>query len=340
MPDDEIADDAPVPGEHEPTVPQFTVTLKGLEGEPAQLLGRKVHDYVTVLSRYMDLQRLDGVTVGVDYPAALAELDRGFEANEPLMATNDEIAVGAAMAPAVMRDGEVKAHIVLSANAVWPLTFEARDESHKQAIYVLAHECAHVEVTKSNDIAIPGSILQKTHDDVDDYVRWNIIFACWDEYAASRISASFGIQWPTYEQTFVTAIRETWPRANSFIRSYRYHSDHRQVIGEVAGAYGNLMKYASYLLGDLHGHGLSDATAEDAKRELDEDWFGPYFERLSQALAAAWEHRGTLKFRELAEVIGVIGLEVIEEGGMFFEKGPNGQVRLDVPFTPFTMPVV
>lgn len=339
MPDDD-ADDAALAGERDPTAPQFMVTMKGFEGEPAQLLGRKVHDYVTVLSRYMDLERLDGVTVAVDYPVALAELERGFEATGPLTATNDEIAVGAAMAPAVIRDGVVKAHIVLSASAVWALTFEERDESHRQAIYVLAHECAHVDVTKGNDIAMPGTILQKQISDIDGSVRWQISLGCWDEYAASRISASFGIQWPAFEQTFVTALKETWPRANSFIRSYRYHSDHGQIVAEVTGAYGILMRYASYLLGDLHGNGLSDDTAEEAKRELDEDWFGPYFERLSEALAAAWEHRGTPKFQEHVEIVGVIGMEVIEEGGMYFEKGANGNVRVDIPFTPFTMPAV
>jgi hypothetical protein len=322
----------------EPTAPEFSVTVQGLEEEPARLLGEKVHGYICGLSRFIDIERLDGVTVALDYPAALAQLDRGFQTSQRLSATDSEIAVGTGMAPAVLREGVVKTHIVLNANMVWPL-MSSEHEMQKLAIYLLAHECAHVEVQKGNDLAMPGTLLQRIAGDIEESVRWQIIMACWDEYAASRTSASFGMQWQAYEETFVASLKETWDRANGHIRAYRYHSNHDQVLGEVAGGYGNLMKYASYLLGDLHGQGLDINAAENAKRELGEDWFGPYFERLGEVLADAWGHRGGPGFRECAEAIGSIAIEVIEEGGLYFQKQPDGQVRIDIPLTYATTPV-
>jgi len=307
----------------EPTAPPFTVQVQGLDEEPARLLGNKVHGYITVLSTYIDLERLDGVTVAVDYSAALAQLDRGFEATLPLSATDDGIVIGAAMTPGVMRDGVVKSHIVINANVIWPLVAvendKAKDDSHRQALYLLAHECGHVEVFKLNDLAMPDILLKKSFGTIDETVRWQTIMPCWDEYAASRLSASFGIQWPYYEETFVKSLQQTWGRANDFIRAYRLHGNLEQVIGEVTNAYGNLIKYASYLLGDLHGHGLDTSVLKAAQPELADDWFGPYFERLEKAMADAWEHRGGPGFRERAELIGTIAARgrwhVLREAG-------------------------
>jgi hypothetical protein len=57
------------------------------------------------ISRYINLERLDGVTVAFDYDEALAELDRGFTPGRPLTRTSDDLILGVAMAPAVLRDG-------------------------------------------------------------------------------------------------------------------------------------------------------------------------------------------------------------------------------------------
>jgi hypothetical protein len=60
------------------------------------------------------------------------------------------------------------------------------------------------------------------HPNAHAHYRWEIIKACWDEYAVTQSCAPFG-QCPTdgYEETFITALAETPPRANNLIKAYR-----------------------------------------------------------------------------------------------------------------------
>ena len=86
------------------------------------------------------------------------------------------------------------------------------------------------------------------------HYRWEVTLACWDEYAATRISAPFGKETTDhYEETFIQALQTTRENANRAIRAYRLHHDHGRIAGEVFVEYGRLMKYAAYLLGDLDG---------------------------------------------------------------------------------------
>ncbi len=72
----------------------------------------------------MDLCRLDGVTVAIDYDAALAGLDRGMEGLRRLTRSNTEEMQGVAMSPAVMRDGNERTHLVFNAEMLVPLSPE------------------------------------------------------------------------------------------------------------------------------------------------------------------------------------------------------------------------
>lgn len=82
----------------------------------ANEIGPLVSECLTAVASELDLNLdyLDGVTSAFDYARALAELDRGFAASKPLAPTSD-LAVGIAMTPAVLRNGAVKAVIVLHA---------------------------------------------------------------------------------------------------------------------------------------------------------------------------------------------------------------------------------
>ncbi|NUJ81753.1 hypothetical protein HUN39_17325 [Methylocystis sp. FS] len=119
-----------------PTVPSFQIKFLDVEAEAAQRFGVVIGEYIQEISRYIDLERLDGVTIANDYPAALRQLDRGFTASHELTPTASELVTGVAMTPSVRRDGVVKAHMVLMAGVIFPL----EDEQHefwKDALYVL-----------------------------------------------------------------------------------------------------------------------------------------------------------------------------------------------------------
>src|SRR4051812_44268890 len=98
-----------------PTAPEgFPLSLNGGfdSKEQATEFANMVVGAIRVLSSFIDVERLDGVTIADDYDLALRNLDRGFEPGEPLARSNDERIVGVGMAPAVLRNGIVKGHLV------------------------------------------------------------------------------------------------------------------------------------------------------------------------------------------------------------------------------------
>ena len=153
----------------------------------------KLHSVLSVISQSIDLTNLDGVTVAFDYDEALADLDRGYETTYTLTATKG-VAIGVAMAPTVIRDGVIKTHLVLNANYALSILEGPGEETEYfwQSLHLIAHECAHVEVTAAFDKSFPGFLLQKTHSNILDNMRWQVILATWDEYAVCRIAGSIG----------------------------------------------------------------------------------------------------------------------------------------------------
>jgi len=322
-----------------PSAPEnISISLRGFDTEDhARAFGNMLATYVRELSRHIDLSALDGVTVAFDYAHALLDLDRGYETSHRLT-PSEGIVYGVAMTPSVMRDGRVKSHMVFHAGVLLAL----EDETHElygQALHMLAHECAHVEVTERFNAAFPGMLLQ-TKVGVHERYRWDIIKACWDEYAVTQICAPFGRR-PTedYEETFITALNETRQRANDLIKAYRLHGDHGRITGEVYGAYGELMKFAAYHLGNMVGLGLTLEDLPKTKAALEGHWFAPYFEKLKEACAAIAAHYGSWTDRGAFEALGDLADEIVVEGGVIvYGDREDGGFAVKVPFTPETMP--
>jgi hypothetical protein len=248
-------------------------------------------------------------------------------------------AVGLAMAPAVIRDGVLKVHIVMHAGLAVGL-MDQGSELYQLALHALAHECAHVEVTAKLDAAFPGFVLQHRHSDLHENLRWQSITACWDEYAAACISAPFG-QDPTseYEATFLTVLASARDNANELIKAYRLHGENGRIMGEVYSCYGDLMKFACYHLGNMAGRDLSLEELPETKAALEGHWYKPHFGRLKalcEELAAEYGRwRNTSKF----EAIGDLADELVRDGGLTVVHSDDG-LHIDVPFTSETMPAM
>ncbi len=138
-----------------PTAPEnMPISLRCFDTEEhARAFGDLVAIYVRSLSRYIDLTALDGITIAFDYAQALLDLDRGYDTKHKLT-PSEGIVLGAAMTPAVIREGKIKSHMLFNAGILLPLEDE-KSEFYEQALHVLAHECAHVEVTSRFDAAFP-----------------------------------------------------------------------------------------------------------------------------------------------------------------------------------------
>lgn len=316
----------------------FVVSARAFGSEDrAQQLGSLIGTCVRELSRQFELSRLDGVTVAHDYAQALLDLDRGYETTFQLTASDTHV-VGIAMTPSVIRDGTLKSHVVL--NAAYMAALE--DFKHVDfgfVLHTIAHECAHVEITHKFDTAFPGFLLRTAHADARIGYRWQIILACWDEYAATMLSAGFGTE-PTegYEDTFLKSLRDTSQQANEHIKAYRIHGSIDQILGEVYRGYGDLMKFTAYHLGNLRGLGRQLSEMPRTTEALRGHWFAPYFTRLDDALKDISKDYGTWTDKAAFEVVGDLADELLAQGGVHYKRRPDGRLGIDIPFTAETMP--
>lgn len=121
---DTVPDDTSIIPSPPPSIPPISIKVRGgcfATQDEAKTFANNLGDVLCEVSRYIDMRTIDGVTVGVDYTQALAELDRGRAEPRPLThATAEEDGViGAAMAPSVLRDGAVKPTSYFTSGFFW-----------------------------------------------------------------------------------------------------------------------------------------------------------------------------------------------------------------------------
>ncbi len=324
-----------------PTAPEnIGVSLRGFADEvSARRFGDLIAVTVRSISQYMSLERLDGITVAHDYDEALAQLERGFQPSRPLTRTSTDEISGVAMAPAVIRDGVVKAHLVFYAPYVLGLETEAGSDDFKRALYTVAHECAHVDDLKRRDEAFPKTILQLKNTDLQDSTLEPVASCLWEEYAACRLSAIFGPgQTEFLEQGLTSLLLVARNNANGAIREYRIHANVNQVVQEAGSHICRPLKIAAYLIGHLDGLGLD---FDDVPETRDAIAKSPYFHlvgQLGDALRGLWDNRGTWKSYGDFDVLKVLVKQAYADGGLFLQSLPGGRMHVDIPRTPDTMP--
>lgn len=290
------------------------------------------------ISCLINLERLDGVTVAYDYDEALAQFDRGYQSNRPLTRTADSRLLGVAMAPAVLRNGIVKGHLVFHAPVVLPLQNEG-DEHFHQALYIVAHECAHIEDLKHKDESFPGIILQRQITDYEEAVLEKLASALWDEYAACRISAVLGSgQTAVYEDSFVLVLAAARDDANNAIRSYRWHGDVNRVLEEASRPLCEPLRIAAYLVGHLDGIDEGWHAVPCARDALAVSAYQPFIDRLIAILRDLWSRRGRWQSRSVFMPLHDLGRDVLAHGGLILKARLDGSLYVDIPFTPETMP--
>src|SRR3546814_17616234 len=109
------------------------------------------------MGSFFDLSLLEGVTVAVDYDAALASIDQGMDGLRPFDRTNTEELQGVAKTCQVRRDGVTKSHIVFNAAMLVPLIAvdQTSQAERKEALCLIAHDCGPVGIQKPLEAADP-----------------------------------------------------------------------------------------------------------------------------------------------------------------------------------------
>jgi hypothetical protein len=327
------------------TMPPIGIDLSGYAKEEfARSVGEAINGWLQMFGKILNLKRLKQVVVSYNYDEALAAVDQGAPVSGPLKATNDEIAVGIAMTPTVLREGEAMSVMVLNAAYMAVLAVEETPGNaalREQVIYTLAHESAHVHDLDVRATCMPDIIL-KQRLSFRDGILFRIASGCWDEYIACRLSAFIareaGLR--PLEETFCAALIGARERANGAIRQYRMHADVSRVTNEVAAIYRRVMVYAAYLLGHIDGiDGDVAALVPKAMETLErEPYFKPFFSRLRDELRAMYVTYGEWKSLDVYEPLKQLADELLKLGGIDIQPRADEGAYVHVPFSAETKP--
>ncbi|WP_408602021.1 hypothetical protein [Pseudomonas sp. PLMAX] len=318
------------PTERVSTFSGCTISILGvLPEEFARHLGQATELCLRECGKGIDLGTLDGVTIAEDYLQALNQQDRGYQTNHVLTPTKD-MATGVAMSPRVLRDGQVKTHILLDASVFKPLA-DTKEPGFAQAFYLLAHECAHVEVTARFDSVFPGELLRRTFHRMEQKLQWDVILPAWDEYAACRRSCGIGAdQTEHYELILLDYLEKTPAENNAAISAYQKDLNGDQLLREVYRVHGDLLRIASYYLGHLAGAGESWQGRAAIRQALTGSWFHPFLERLDACLTSIWAEYGKWEDQSDFEEIGAIVDDMTEQAGVYWIPMQDGNTQVQL----------
>ncbi|MCK4130182.1 hypothetical protein HFK87_22170 [Ralstonia pseudosolanacearum] len=225
--------------------------------EMAEKLGKIVSIIVRETGRSFAIRTLDGMTFALDFPAALKGLDRGSPAMDIIQPQPREYGRAVARAVEVVRDGELKTHIVMSSIiADWLLS--DNEDSHAQAIHVivsmlaeLSHATHYEAPLKSLPVIPPDEISKMLHTAVS---------AAPSRYYCARESAFAD---PKAGERYAQLVKDSLAVAQKTIGTARLSY---RVSGDLDGLLRTALRQISFVLGHSaewlgHRDGLPDQDA-------------------------------------------------------------------------------
>jgi hypothetical protein len=304
----------------------LTVTGNFQSGDDAHQLLCSVFGLTRFFGAVFDLTGLDGITIADDYVAALAGVDRGYPDMKAAKPTSDEFGTGFAMAVPVLRNGEHKSHVVLNSALVRPLVDPA-NESYDFAVHTLAHELAHVYDHMLRSKAMPNYYGSQTWD-LRDGVLGQFAMAAWDEYAASRLSASWGTPdyCSVYEESLISMLGSLLARSDAAKRAFAQERNVERTMTELRNVFETFFVRSSYLIGHIDG---LEKTADDEAPKLTAalsktTWLNALWIRYVAILRSLFERMDAWAGVQEYQPLKDLGEELLLRGGLGFVKLPTG----------------
>jgi hypothetical protein len=327
------------------SMPDIRVEVQGIQNEyGAECLRLGVTDLVREIGRFIDISTLDGITVAVDYDAALRGLDRGIGGVRAEERTNDAGLVGVGKSVVVKRGDEFKTHIVLLADPVCVLAFAEEDrniDDLRTALAIICHECAHVEEHADRDRQFPAVLVGYRASTYMGKLEQQFAESFWGEYAVCRTSAPWARnEEKRFRDNLATRLVDARDKAREAIRSYRIHGDVERVLLEAGAALLEPLRMASYLFGHLDG--IAEGELPDIASELTgaDTAIATAIAELVSQMRTLWDRRGEWESYDELMAIGQTGFKLIRACGVHASSQPNGTAYINVPYTADTMPTV
>lgn len=271
---------------------------------------------ITEMSKHIDIRSLDGITIAQEneYDNALAELNRGTERNKLIRSTGEVI--GVAITPAVIRNNEIKSHIIYNYNYISDIT-NTESNYHYQHLYTFTHELAHVEITNVIDKCFPNTILREK---IYDLIKGNhslINMTCIEEYCACRISGGLDKDntiRDMYEETLINYLSKIEVSIENAIIQYKKDNQSVILCSKMYAEYGNLLKYASYYFGHIENQEFNWESSLKLVEEINNNiWFKSYFMELKEVLNQLWLKYNQWGDKAEFDVISNIAKKMINE---------------------------
>lgn len=314
---------------------QYEVSLLGFgDHETAQKLAEQTNLVVSAVSLNLPLSRLDGITFAEDYPTALRNLDRGFTTTGPLETVGEEIGIGVAWSPIVIRDGVVKSRIICRSGLATGLLAEDDPEATKWAVHLLVRQLAGVAVTGIMDDAFPGILMKPIEDPYEGMIYRGLNAAC-ESYFTASWAAGYGdadVIGGVYREALIGALSRADEVVNAARSAYRTDGDLDKLIAVAFTCVGHVLTCAA----TLHGH-----HADSQKSPFDDEGrleallirldLRSWFDIFGIDLKTLWLRRN--RWESIQEFIDFNRHveRLLWQFGLYPWRNPDGRVRFAVP---------
>ena len=326
---------APSYGPSDPVTREFQYELSFVscgDQEAIQSITHNLRHAVSALSAALPLKRLDGITIAGDYPAALRDLDRGFENAPPVETVSNEVGVGIAQVVTVMRSGQVKGRIVIDSGIAHALTSDNSAQS-EFGLYVVIRELALVAMIDFIETSLPGAMLSPVEGKLDGWLYVHVDAAL-HAYVASRISAGFGDVQELFEaksQLLAEGVNRMRDTVLQERLAYRYHGDLDKLLDITLPSIRHVLIFAADLLGHCaNACSPSPQTSDELQVSLEQaglkNWLEMYRVDLEQF------HRRLCRWESFNEFLALnVHVErLLWQLGMLPWEAPGG-IRIEVP---------
>ena len=280
----------------------------------------------------MPLERLDGISIGSDYPGLLKAVRRGWENAPEPETVPSELGIGVAQTVSVKRSGIVKGRIVAS-SIVSDALISKDSKKRTWGMHVLVRQLAAVAQMEIVDGCLPGTLLGSAAEGIDGWL-YAYVGGAPESYAASWMAAAFQDSAEValgLRELLATAIDRFMTVVPRERLAYREHGDLEMLLGVVLPETRRVLIVAADLLGYC---AFTDVSPIGGKRLLGEaldraglrNWFGVYGDHLARF------HRRSGRWESFDEFLAFnIHVErLLLTVGMFAWEAPEG-LRIEVP---------
>lgn len=312
---------------------RYELLLSGCGDE--QTTARVQEEVVSLVNEVagaMPLERLDGITIGNDYPSLLQAVARGWE-NAPAPETvSPEIGVGVAQTVTVRRSGMAKGRIVVS-SSVSDALISGDAELMAWGRHVLIRQLASVALMEIVEGCLPGTLLESVGEGIDGWLYVSVDGVP-ESYAASWMAAAFGNSDEIadgFRELLAAAIDRMMTVVPRERLAYRKHGDLEKLLATALPAIRHVLMVSADLLGHCAFTGEPPLGRTSMLREaLDRaglrGWFDVYFDDLARF------HQRSGRWDSFDEFLAfnIHAERLLMAVGMFAWEGPEG-LRVEVP---------